>query len=144
METTSAAKTFATLKILIITEWFLVIAAVILSFSLENTLPPLLGEWLDSEEERDLTTIEMITLLTFIPEVIAWIIASIGLFFRKMWAVRLYIGTWILLLFTSLFSGPAVEPPLTSVIGDCATLLGGIIIGIILFTDAIPQRQKEI
>jgi hypothetical protein len=135
--------TLIILRSCIILEWVLIIPSIALSFLLENHLPEHLRHWFILESERDPPTLELIIGVIFLPLLLVVLTASIGLFFQKKWGIWLYllgaIFTYILLPFL----GPTVEHALVGTIEDLSTLISGLIIGIVLFTNVILNEQQS-
>ena len=122
------------IRILAVMELVLLIASLTASLSLESHLHPLLQEYLQIENEWDLSRIEDIILMLAIPIVVAHIVSVFGLMFIKNWAVSLFIITSIVLIIFGLFTGPVVDHAISSSLAGLAYMAEGIILYHLFFS----------
>ena len=131
------------LRICVVLEWAFVGVAVALSFLLESSLPAPLRDWLAADAEADLAPHEAALLVAMILAMVCVLVGSIGLLFLKRWAAWLYLISVIIGYALFPFMGPSVAHGVADVVGDLATLLSGLIIGLAFFSDALRVRNDQ-
>jgi xanthine/uracil permease len=131
-------KTQTILRVCVVLEWVVYIIGVGLSFVLQDSLPTPLKDWLVAEAERDMAVHELVLLGGgVVVLLLAAIVASVGLLFLQRWAAWLYLFSFIVGCLLCLFYGPVVEHGVADVVGDVATFLSGLVLGLAFFTDAL-------
>ena len=115
----------------IICEWILAIAGIVLSQVMEASLPLQLQEYLRLQYEKDLTP-NFWVLLFFSPlYFVGYTVGSIGLFLLKPWAKWLYLVAIIdSYVATMLLAEPTVNHAFASYAYDMGAVLAGFIIGV--------------
>ena len=128
----------------IVCEWVLVVAGIVLSDVMEASLPLQLQEYLELQYSKDLSP-NVWMVLFFTPLYLAgYIVGSIGLFLLKPWAKWLYLAAIIdNYIATLLFAEPTVDHALTSYVYDMGAVLAGFIIGVAFFTDVLKKKAKH-
>lgn len=123
------------LRTLVVTEIVLTAAAVVSEFLLEGLLPQQLQAYLDAESKAPLGVREMILLILGIPLGVAIVVAWVKVLrFRKN-APELYLGTSIASIVLLPFTGPTVQTALGTALDAATSLIGGVILGLLYFTD---------
>ena len=115
-------------KRLILLWWCMGIIIAIVSAVTLAYLPPELQNFLNPEAEKELTTLDYVTLGFGVPMLIVLIVASFGLFSFRPWARPLFLLGNIVSALSSLLFGPSVMSEWTTVVVylDIA-LTGGIV-----------------
>lgn len=114
-----------------------------LSFALQTNLPSDLQIWLLEESERDMSVYEAVLGSVAIVDIVAIIVASVGLFMLKRWAAKLYLIAFVVMLILGPFAGPSVEHALSGTLISVASILSGLVIGLAFFSDALnPSPQS--
>src|SRR3990172_2243077 len=126
-------------KILIITQWIAIIAAIAVGLIEERSLPDTLRAYVLETENRDLSSSEKIVYSfgTFL--LVAYFISTIGLLRFKNWARWLYLGVNAAGLIAALFFGPQIITPVSGVLSDLSMTLIGLTIGVV----ALSEVRKE-
>ena len=138
-------KSAKALRVCIVLEWAAIVLSVVLAFSLERQLPDELRYWIESEDERPTSTVyDLMILLVLLPLLLVYIVSSVGLFFRRRWAGPLYVGSAVVMSLATVLLGPIVEHAVAAAVDDFAMLLSGVVIGLILFTDALPPAPPPL
>ena len=132
------------LRIAIIAEILLGISGIVLSVMLEDSLPLPLQEWLIAEEDADLGPAIIILSLSAVALLPVMLIACGGLFFFQSWARWLYLGGLFAIYGLALFTGPTVEHAVADVVDEMTTLVDGVILGIVFFTNACEKAKPPI
>ncbi len=127
------------LRIALIAEFLCVIVSIAFSFTLQDALPPLLAEWLAQEDARDPTADEVLLGFVFVPILVGYLVAMVGLFLLQPWARWVYLGITVVVIPLSLLLGPTVQHALEATADGLATTLGGIVIGIAFFSGALER-----
>ena len=115
-------------------ELVFLIASLTASFSLESHLHPLLQEYLEIENELDLSRSEDIVLMLAIPILVAHIVSIFRLMFIKIWAVSIFIITSIVLIIFGLLTVPVVDHAISSFLAGLAYMAEGIILYLLIFS----------
>ena len=114
----------STLRILLITEWVLIVTSLIADFRLKKRLPKTLQTWMDSDE-ADAGTAPFSAYALFL---VCTFISTLGLFYAQVWAVWLYIITTFL---SSLPIGPTeISHPVAVSADEYSVLVSGSIIAL--------------
>ena len=129
--------------------WMLVAADVLLAFASVGaemffgwTLPPALAEYTRLRVSRLPSPGDVFQLVLLAVCVTSAFAAWIGLVSYWWVARRLYLfslATWMLLI---LLSGPSVMPSVAAVIMVMNALVGGIILGLVYFSDLAPRFER--
>ena len=129
------------LQTLVILEWIILITAVTLSsLFLDGRLPLELRQWIDANLESEFTTGDVL-LLTFL---VVNFVGSIGLYNLKKWGAWIYIGSLVLSLALTPFTGPIVVHGIASAMYDVAVIITGMIIALAFFTDVLSGNKNSI
>lgn len=123
------------LRFFVVCEIILVSFTVASDYWLQRTLPPELQEYLKNEE-TGLTFVPAVYLFySFILVIICQIIGWIGLW--RLWAPGriFYTCAWCAGIVYVGIMGPSVNPGLTSALNDAVGVVGGMIFGLIYFSD---------
>jgi hypothetical protein len=134
------------IRISIIIQWALIILAMIIAFIEESYLPPLLKEYYpyyhlnDSNEQSRL---EFIGIVLWLVAIIAYFIASIGVFKFKIWSRSLYFWSIVLILLTIPFRGGfRIWTPFSYLCDEGATIFIGITIAFLYFSESKEHFNK--
>ncbi len=120
------------------------IFSVIASYTLLDTLPLMLQNYLAQSENIDMSTSQ--TILAFIAVLLILLflpICTIGLWKFKSWARKLYIVITIIVIPFYPFIGPTIMNGWESMFNDTALILEGILIAM-MFTGEINQKFQTI
>lgn len=123
------------LRVALIFEWITIIAYIFLTFTLESNLPIQLQDYLEWEANQELTTYELIALPFLVIALVIYLISSIGIFFFKLWAKKIYIFVSVFLVLSNIASSPTVEHSITYTIGNIQPICFGFILALLLFTN---------
>ncbi|UAB73834.1 hypothetical protein INR79_22070 [Vibrio sp. SCSIO 43132] len=137
MDNTKRIKWFVALEL------FLVVASVIVAFSLESQLPPLLQEYLTQEMESEFTSTDSAVLFIAIPFLVIYFVSTIGILLTKPWAKNLYIFSVVSGVVFMPFMGPTVDHAISSTINYLATLTMGIVLALLLFTHSVFNKPNQ-
>jgi putative Mn2+ efflux pump MntP len=135
-------KTSTTLRALLVLEWIVIVAGVVLSFIMEAYLPPELQAWLAGQADAGITMSDLVLLLVGVPLLIVMLVASIGLFMLRRWGAWLYAVTTFLGTALMPFTGPTVDHALADAVDETALILSGIVIGIAFFSNVLKQKEQ--
>lgn len=120
------------IKSMVVFEFLLIALAIYSSVHFEESLSPLLQQYLDDSIE---SSFENIALLLAIPILLLSIVSSIGLLFTKLWAKKYYIFSTLAIYPLGFFDIPTVEHAVSITFEEIAILVSGIIIALLLYTD---------
>jgi hypothetical protein len=129
------------LRAAILCEWGLIIIAVILSFTLESSLPPQLREWLAHESGQGLSKSYLINAGVGVIIIGSAIISSIGLFFFRNWAKWVYLVSTVSGYVLLPFTGPTVEHAVTDTADELSIIVCGMILALAFFTDVVQGKK---
>jgi hypothetical protein len=124
-----------TLRILLATEWLLVVGGVLLGFLLEPTLPPELRLFNATEEQRPFHASELIGLGAASLCVLLWLAGSVGAFLLWRPARLLYLAAVIAGVALMPLFGPSVLAPLASAFDQAGSILSGLVLGTLYFSE---------
>ena len=128
------------IQILLILEWIIVIAAVILStLFLHDRMPLELKLWIDADLESDLTTSDIMSLVLLV----ANFVGSVGLYNLKKWGAWIYLGSGILGFSLVPFTSPIVLHGIESTMYDITMIISGMIIALAFFTDTLNGNKNS-
>ncbi|WP_217523153.1 hypothetical protein [Vibrio metschnikovii] len=123
------------------------IVGIIAGFSLSETLPPILQEYLLQAEKKEVSNFEMVFLLVASLALLALLVllpvSTAGLWKFKRWARTLYIVISIVFIPLSIFVGPIVMNSWEAMFNEIAILLEGILIAMI-FMGPISEKFKHV
>jgi hypothetical protein len=131
--------------------WILVAIQVLLTFASVGaqgffgwTLPPVLAEYSHSQFAASPFSSpgSVFQLLLLVITSLAAFTAWIGLVFFWRGARRLYIVSWMLGTLLTLFSGARVDTSLGAAFGELSALVGGVIFGLIYFSDLARRFER--
>lgn len=131
------------LRLLIASEWVLIVFGVYLSFVLEKYLPQELQNYLSAESNTELSRQEDILFIAVLAVAICYFASSILLFFMKNWAKWSYLICIIIFALVLPVTGPTVEHSIADTIGEIPTLISGMILSLIFFTDTMCSNNAE-
>ena len=136
-----------TIKKLVMLELVLLTASIVAAIVMESYLPPELQEYLNVQYEG-FTTVEMVVVMFMFVLFIMHLVSLIGLLRTKVWARKLYISTFVLVIPCYLFIGPVVTDAVTYVLDQAAVLVQGMLLCVLMFNDsyqksALKKAQKE-
>lgn len=128
------------LRILVVASIFFAFTGMIISLAGDGFLPKELADWKAAQETDDEGAM-LVGFLLLSPLIIAAVASLVGLFLYQKWAAWLFLalsvlGTMLMLL------EPTVESGISAFFTDLDTTLGGVILGIAFFSDALePDRH---
>ena len=129
-----------TLRILLGMQLLLLLAALVLDSFLTAHLPEQLQLYLSYEINRPVSELEGILFMFLPPFLLLYLISMMGIFYFKKWAKDLYLGSSLILLLVTAFTGPTVEHAIVTVISSLGTLCVGFIFALLLISNVIPKR----
>ncbi|HEY5754510.1 MAG TPA: hypothetical protein VIU34_01745 [Steroidobacter sp.] len=111
----------------------------IASVAIAPALPPELELWVTRHTESNLDTLDwfMVAVGT------AYLAATTGLFFFARWSRALYAVCVVVLIVCWCFTGPSVTTALETATRDAISLLDGLIIGLVYFSDVRRHFEKR-
>ncbi|EKO3608650.1 hypothetical protein GCS56_003305 [Vibrio metschnikovii] len=120
------------------------IVGIIAGFSLSETLPPILQEYLLQAEKKEVSNFEMVFLLVASLALLVLLpVSTVGLWKFKRWARTLYIVISIVFIPLSIFVGPIVMNSWEAMFNEIAILLEGILIAM-MFMGPISEKFKHV
>ncbi|WP_217519020.1 hypothetical protein [Vibrio metschnikovii] len=120
------------------------IVGIIAGFSLSETLPPILQEYLLQAEKKEVSNFEMVFLLVASLALLVLLpVSTVGLWKFKRWARTLYIVISIVFIPLSIFFGPIVMNSWEAMFNEIAILLEGILIAM-MFMGPISEKFKHV
>ena len=78
---------------------------------------------------------DVLTGVVFVALVVALVVAWVGLWLLKRWARTLYTTLVVISLVVTLFLGPVVTSALGAALYSISTLAGGVILGLLWFSE---------
>lgn len=130
------------LRVAIVCEWVFGAISLVLSFTLEDTLPIQLREYLEWEANQDLTVLDLGLGVTFVALFIAYLGSSLSLFLLRRWARWMYLACVIGIYILIPLAGPTVEHGLADTFDGVSEVLSGVIIALTFFTNVLsPGKQ---
>lgn len=109
------------LRILLISEWALIVAALVAGAKLKARLPQALRDWLGSKEARESTAAG----IAYLVILATTFVASVGLYFFKEWALWLYVASTVLSSIPQ--QVPEIDHPVATSIEELSLLVAGAI-----------------
>lgn len=133
------------LRVFLVIGYALTLFGMIFDDSLNDTMPTEFQFYLDRMMLEETSRSTEISLMLGFPFFIGAMIAPIGLFFFKKWAVWLYIISGIGLTI-ALFGFEPWSPQhvLFMTTGTLGAIVYGFVLGIIFFTDAVYSKNTEL
>lgn len=128
------------LRVSLVLEWITIIFYVLLTYVLETSLPVQLQDYLKWEISQELTSSEAMELAFIIIDFVMYVISSVGLFFFKAWAKKMYIFIGVFFILSSIVSDPVVEHSLTYAVGSIQYICFGFILALLLFTNVYDDN----
>ena len=128
------------IKLLALSQLILLILEIISTFYFQNSLDPLLQEYLAKDETAELTRVEIALLLFSLPVLLLNLIATIAIIFQKKWAKKTYIYTLVLLIPLTFVFGSTVEDAITSGLDYMLSLSEGMLFALLIYTDAYEEE----
>lgn len=132
------------LRLCLVLEWGFIVAGVAASFALESSLPEPLATWLSTEADREPTAREMTLFVGYLPLLVCFIVATVGLLFLRRWAAWLYLGATALGTLLMPFTGPTVEHAFADTLDAIGLMMAGAVIALAFFTDSLKSRAEPL
>ncbi|MEW6984529.1 hypothetical protein AAD001_17950 [Colwelliaceae bacterium 6471] len=104
-------------------------------------LPEPLQDYLVWEEEQEITGSESILFLLILPLFLMFFSSIVGLYFFKVWAKKIYIGSSLIMLFLTPFLGPTVEHAFVTALSSLESACFGFIFALLIFCDVVPSKS---
>lgn len=124
------------LRISIVVQWVLIVAAIAIGFYEERYLPDALRNYTIDQANKPISQTEIVVLVLTIPLLIGGIISSVGIYRLKSWARTPYVACSILIAVIILFLGPAVTRPIEGTLEYLANAVEGFSIALMYFSSA--------
>jgi hypothetical protein len=129
------------LRILLVAAVFFGFVGMLIMLAGDGFLPKELADWKAAQETDDEGAM-LVGLLLISPLIIAAVASLVGLFLYQKWAAWLFLalsvlGTMLMLL------EPTVESGISAFFTDLDTTLGGVILGIAFFSNALEPDQHS-
>ena len=124
------------LRISIIVQWVLIVAAIVFGIYEERYLPAVLRSYLNEQDSKPLSSGEIVVLGSALFFVLGLIVTSIGLYRLKRWARTAYVVCSVFGTVLFLFMGPSVTPPIEGTIEYVANATEGFTIALLYFSSA--------
>jgi hypothetical protein len=122
------------LRALIVTEYVLIIVAIVVGLATESLLPDPLRTFVEEQANAELTNNDVAMLIIGLPLIVLLIVSSIGLFMLWPPARILYlIGIASGLVLMPVF-GPYVESGWGTAFEDAASVVSGVILALVYFS----------
>ena len=129
------------LRILILGSVFFGFVSLVIAFAGDGFLPKELVDWQAAQETEEEGAL-LLGLVLIFPLIIAWVASLVGLFLFQKWAAWLYLAGAVLGSIFLLLE-PNVESGVSAFFSDLDTLVGGIILGIAFFSNALDPDQAS-
>jgi hypothetical protein len=127
------------LRILVVASIFFAFIGMIISLAGDGFLPKELADWKAAQETEDEGAM-LVGFLLISPLIIAIVASLVGLFLYQKWAAWLFLGISVLGTMLMLLE-PTVESGISAFFTDLDTTLGGVILGIAFFSNALEPDQ---
>lgn len=128
------------LRILIVASVFFGLIGILISLAGDGFLPKELADWKAAQETDEGAM--LVGLLLISPLLIAMAASLVGLFLYQKWAAWLFLAITVLCAMLILLE-PTVESGISSFFTDLDTTLGGVILGIAFFSNALEPDQHS-
>jgi hypothetical protein len=129
------------LRILILGSVFFGFVSLVIAFAGDGFLPKELVDWQAAQETEEEGAL-LLGLVLIFPLIIAWVASLVGLFLFQKWAAWLYLAGAVLGSIFLLLE-PNVESGVSAFFSELDTLVGGIILGIAFFSNALDPDQAS-
>jgi urea transporter len=129
------------LRILVVASIFFAFVGMIISLAGDGFLPKELVDWQAAQETEEEGAL-LLGLVLIFPLIIAWVASLVGLFLFQKWAAWLYLAGAVLGSIFLLLE-PNVESGVSAFFSELDTLVGGIILGIAFFSNALDPDQAS-
>ena len=129
------------LRILILGSGFFGFVSLVIAFAGDGFLPKELVDWQAAQETEEEGAL-LLGLVLIFPLIIAWVASLVGLFLFQKWAAWLYLAGAVLGSIFLLLE-PNVESGVSAFFSELDTLVGGIILGIAFFSNALDPDQAS-
>jgi len=129
------------LRILILGSVFFGFVSLVIALAGDGFLPKELADWQAAQETEEEGAL-LLGLVLIFPLIIAWVASLVGLFLFQKWAAWLYLAGAVLGSIFLLLE-PNVESGVSAFFSDLDTLVGGIILGIAFFSNALDPDQAS-
>ncbi len=130
------------LKAVIVAQWVFLILSVVVGIYEEQYLPYPLQLHLYNEAQKDLSLFESVVLAISVIFVFILLFSSVGLYRMRAWSRKPYVITLFLGAVIYPFTDLIVYPPISSAIDYIATLLMGMTVGLIYFSEARNEFKE--
>jgi len=129
------------LRIALLLGWTSSIAYLLLSDSFNSQYPTEIQQHLLNSIQEETSFGTLVVFTVGVPLFLASIVASLGLFFYKRWALKLYVVSSLVLTLLTIGLGPRINHGFFTALNDISYLTVGFIIAIICFTDALDPSE---
>lgn len=129
------------IRMTVIAQWTLIVAAGVMGSVLESRLPPELSAWVRAKSATEWNGLELVWAGVEFCVLLALLAASVGLCFYRRWSAITYLVATGLFMPASLLLGPQVDHAVSYFLNDCATLLSGATIALILSSGILTRRR---
>ncbi len=127
------------LRILLVAAVFFGFVGILIMLAGDGFLPKELADWKLAQETDDEGAM-LVGLLLLSPLLIALAASIVGLFLYQKWAAWLFLAITVLGTMLTLLE-PTVESGISAFFKDLDTKLGGVILGIAFFSNALEPDQ---
>jgi hypothetical protein len=131
------------LRIFIIAELLFLIASIVSEWTLRSTLPVQLQNYINDSDALPISTMQIVFMLLLIPVVILFILSWVALWRLRRWARLLYTIAWVVSLPFVVPLGPYIMTGLGYTLETTSTLFGGLILGLIYFSDLREMFESK-
>ena len=130
------------LKITIIAQWFFIFSSAVVSMYEESFLPVALQEYLNAEVEQDLTSLESIGFSISFLLVMLALFTSVAIYRLRPWARTPYTIIMLIIVFSYLFIGPNIVPPISAGLEYFADLAIGFTLSLLYYSQVSSAFEK--
>ncbi len=131
------------LTLLVIADIVLNVVLIVLGFALQSTLPEPLRKYAEEWGEPQLTGVQKVLLFLFFINLSVGITAWISLLNYWKYGPTLYVASWALNIVGSILAGPDVNTAAEVAISTVTTLVGGMILGLVFFSDLRERFRPQ-
>ena len=130
-------------QLLVLADIVLVTLTIAAEFAFHRTLPEALRAYVWTAYTGNWSATGIFLLLFWILIVTATLVSWVGLLLYWWPARAFYVGAWLAMLVLLLVSGPSVLTAPGAALDTLEHIVGGILIGMMYFTNEVRQRFEE-
>lgn len=130
------------LKLSIITQWFCILVGIPFGLYEETFLPEVLQAYIQTEIEKELTTVEIIEFSLSIVVLFIFLYTSIAVYRLRQWARKPYAVVLVGSVFLYYVLGVVIATPIAAAFDYIATLSAGLSLGLLYYSQVSHKFEK--